>query len=399
LITKKDRNDYTNWGDPRKGKAWKQFTWVRHPSNVCKGRIYCKNREESAMKRRTTGFIFLIVMLVSLALVGCFGGGTKSYILTGTVTEFDTEVPLAGATVEIGTKKSITNAFGLYELKGVPGGSGTLHVTLDGYEPHEQDVTVSADATIDVDLETQAEDLNLGGVSVEYYGSYVEVDGVDPLPVMKRASLILNGKEQPLLVDSTDNEFWAYKALRPGLNTIQFRVWDEGDHARTTPIQELTWDIPRLDLLIIMDSDTPEVELDLHMIKRLVNKFVYDTDEEGDRHVYWNNGTPTDFGDGDHQNPTLDVDGGRLEAQEIICLKELTPGDYHIWVHAYDLEDNDLTEARVQVILDAATDNPTEKVYTEKFTLDMEETGVYIITLRVSESGERSFVYVEPDTL
>ncbi len=29
----------------------------------------------------------------------------------------------------------------------------------------------------------------------------------------------------------------------------------------------------------------------------------------------------------------------------------------------------------------------------------MEETGVYIITLRVSESGERSFVYVEPDTL
>ncbi|MDI9422464.1 MAG: carboxypeptidase-like regulatory domain-containing protein [Bacillota bacterium] len=352
------------------------------------------------MKKRTTGFIFLIVMLVSLALVGCFGGGTKSYILTGTVTEFDTEVPLAGATVEIGTKKSITNAFGLYELKGVPGGSGTLHVTLDGYEPHEQDVTVSADATIDVDLETQAEDLNLGGVSVEYYGSYVEVDGVDPLPVMKRASLILNGKEQPLLVDSTDNEFWAYKALRPGLNTIQFRVWDEGDHARTTPIQELTWDIPRLDLLIIMDSDTPEVELDLHMIKRLVNKFVYDTDEEGDRHVYWGNGTPTDFGDGDHQNPTLDVDGGgRLEAQEIICLKELTPGDYHIWVHAYDLEDNDLTEARVQVILDAANDNPTEKVYTEKFTLDMEETGVYIITLRVSESGERSFVYVEPDTL
>ena len=118
------------------------------------------------MKRRTTGFIFLIVMLVSLALVGCFGGGTKSYILTGTVTESDTEVPLAGAEVKIGEKETITNAYGLYELKGVPGGSGTLRVTLDGYEPNEQDVTVSADAEIDVDLETQAEDLNLGGVSV-----------------------------------------------------------------------------------------------------------------------------------------------------------------------------------------------------------------------------------------
>ena len=354
------------------------------------------------MKRRTTGFIFLIVMLVSLALVGCFGGGTKSYILTGTVTESDTEVPLAGAEVKIGTKKSITNAFGLYELKGVPGGSGTLRVTLDGYEPNEQDVTVSADATIDVDLETQAEDLNLGGVSVEYYGSYVEVDGVDPLPVMKRASLILNGKEQPLLVDSTDNEFWAYKALRPGLNTIQFRVWDEGDHARTTPIQELTWDIPRLDLLIIMDSDTPEIDLDLHMTKRLVsegNSFVYNTLEQDDRHVYWGNETPTDFGDGDHQNPVYVADGGSFEAEEIVYLEELTPGDYHIWVHAYDLDDNDLTEARVQVILDAATDNPTEEVYTEEIPLAMEETGVYIITLRVSESGERSFVYVEPDTL
>jgi hypothetical protein len=58
-----------------------------------------------------------------------------------------------------------------------------------------------------------------------------------------------------------------------------------------------------------------------------------------------------------------------------------------------------LTEARVQVILDAATDNPTEKVYTEEIPLAMEETGVYIITLRVDESGERSFVEVEPEIL
>jgi hypothetical protein len=58
-----------------------------------------------------------------------------------------------------------------------------------------------------------------------------------------------------------------------------------------------------------------------------------------------------------------------------------------------------LTEARVQVILDAATDNPTEKVYTEGIPLAMEDTGVYIITLRVDESGERSFVEVEPEIL
>ncbi len=210
----------------------------------------------------------------------------------------------------------------------------------------------------------------------------------------------LNGEEQPLYVEW--NEFYTAKALRPGKNTIQIRVWDEGDHARTTPILPTMWDIPRLDLRIIMDSDTPGIDLDLHMTKRLVsegNSFVYYTVEKGDRHVYWDNETPTDFGDGDHQNPVYVADGGSFEAEEIVYLEELTPGDYHIWVHAYYLDDNDLTEARVQVILDAATDNPTEKVYTEEIPLAMEETGVYIITLRVDESGERSFVEVEPEIL
>ena len=375
------------------------------------------------MKRRTTGFIFLIVMLVSLALVGCFGGGTKSYILTGTVTESDTEVPLAGAEVKIGEKETITNAYGLYELKGVPGGSGTLRVTLDGYEPHEQDVTVSADAEIDVDLETQAgllpddfiwwhdEDdeyysLDEAAAALTSYfgacsgGPVTKAFGAGSRGPVTKASLILNGEEQPLYVEW--NEFSTRKALRPGKNTIQFRVWDDRDHARTTPILTTMWDIPRLDLLIIMDSDTPEIDLDLHMTKRLVsegNSFVYNTLEQDDRHVYWGNETPTDFGDGDHQNPVYVADGGSFEAEEIVYLEELTPGDYHIWVYPLRLNYNDLTEARVQVILDAATDNPTEEVYTEEIPLAMEKTGVYIITLRVSESGERSFVEVEPEIL
>ena len=135
------------------------------------------------------------------------------------------------------------------------------------------------------------------------------------------------------------------------------------------------------------------------MTKRLVsegNSFVYNTLEQDDRHVYWGNETPTDFGDGDHQDPVYVADGGSFEAEEIVYLEELTPGDYHIWVHAYDLKDNDLTEARVQVILDAATDNPTEKVYTES---SPPWKLVYTSLRRVDESGERSFVEVEPEIL
>lgn len=366
------------------------------------------------MKERKLSVAFLLVLLVSLMLVGCFGGGgTKSYTLTGTVTEVETEVPLAGATVQVGTKQTTTNAWGLYELK-VPEGSVTLIVAAEGYETHEQDLDLTKDTTMDVELETQAESLDLAYFEIDYVNvnddwavlsdegitldSYMYIWGEDLFP-MASASLILNGEENPLYVDTEDNDFWAYMALRPGLNTIQVRVWDGEGWARTTPIQTLTWNIDPLDLLVILDSDQPYGDLDLHITKRSsseANSFVYATADEGNRHVFWGNQEPSDFGTGPDQNPICDNDGGSLEDQEIIYLKELTPGDYHIWVHAYSLGGNALTEARVQVILDGATDNPTKKVYQEDFTLSMEEEGVYFITLRVDKSGTKSFVHVEP---
>ena len=268
---------------------------------------------------------------------------------------------------------------------------------------------------MDVELETQAESLDLVYFEIDYVNvnddwavlsdegitldSYLYIWGEDLFPIMASASLILNGEENPLYVDTEDNDFWAYMALRPGLNTIQVRVWDGEGWARTTPIQTLTWSIDPLDLLVILDSDQPYGDLDLHITKRSsseANSFVYATADEGNRHVFWGNQEPSDFGIGPDQNPICDNDGGSLEDQEIIYLKELTPGDYHIWVYAYSLDGNALTEARVQVILDGATDNPTKKVYQEDFTLSMEEEGVYFITLRVDKSGTKSFVHVEP---
>lgn len=222
--------------------------------------------------------------------------------------------------------------------------------------------------------------------------SFLEVYGQNLFAEIRKMQLIVNGQTAAMGVDEEENQFWYYFPLWPGLNRIQVRVWDAEEHARTTEIFHVTWDIQLLDLRVLLDWDT-KAQLDLHMFKRESNEDNVFLEENSDRHVFWNNETPEDFGKGD-QNPVLDIDGFGRFGPESIILRELTPGDYHIWVHACGLEGKPTT-ATMKVMFDLVSTSPSERNFDE-IALDVEKEAVYITTLRVSSTGARSFVHVEP---
>ena len=308
----------------------------------------------------------------------------------------------------IGTRKATTNALGQYSLVKVPKGPAELKVTLDGYATAEQPVVISKNDTINVSLLTEALLLDQQENLFFRYGddgdifevkdhdvlasSFLQVSGQNLFAEIRKMQLIVNGQTAAMGVNEEENGFRYYFPLWPGLNRIQVRAWDAEEHARTTEILHVTWDIQRLDLRVLLDWNT-ETQLDLHMFKRESNEDNVFLEEDFDRHVFWKNETPEDFGEGD-QNPVLDNDGFGGVGPESIILRELTPGDYHIWVHAFELEGKPTT-ATMKVMFDLTSTSPSEKSFDE-IALNVEKEAVYITTLRVSSTGARSFVHVEP---
>jgi len=72
--------------------------------------------------------------------------------INGSVTDFDTGLPLAGVSVEADVYFTTTDASGNYELEVEPG-TYTVTVSLAGYGSSKTDVTVIAGETITVDFE------------------------------------------------------------------------------------------------------------------------------------------------------------------------------------------------------------------------------------------------------
>jgi len=80
--------------------------------------------------------------------------------INGTVTDFDTGLPLAGVSVEADVYFMTTDASGNYALEVEPG-TYTVTVFLAGYESSQTDVTVAAGETITVDFELRPELLTI----------------------------------------------------------------------------------------------------------------------------------------------------------------------------------------------------------------------------------------------
>jgi len=80
--------------------------------------------------------------------------------INGTVTDADSGLPIAGASITADGYSTVTNASGNYELEVEPG-TYTVTASLAGYESSQTDVTVAAGETITVDFELRPTPLTI----------------------------------------------------------------------------------------------------------------------------------------------------------------------------------------------------------------------------------------------
>jgi TonB-linked SusC/RagA family outer membrane protein len=96
--------------------------------------------------------------------------------LSGHVTDEASQAPLRGATIRVGNRNTQTRADGGYLLTGVPAGADSLRVTMIGYAPKAQLVTVEGGLPVVVDFALTAQAVNLSEMVVIGYGEQRQGD-------------------------------------------------------------------------------------------------------------------------------------------------------------------------------------------------------------------------------
>jgi iron complex outermembrane receptor protein len=88
----------------------------------------------------------------------------------GRVTDQESERPLQGANVTIGSRNAVTQADGRYSIAGIPAGTVDMRVRMIGYTAQTVSVTVEAGQAIDVDVALTAQAVELSEMVVVGYG-------------------------------------------------------------------------------------------------------------------------------------------------------------------------------------------------------------------------------------
>ena len=357
--------------------------------------------------------VISILLTAVLVLSGCTNAGSLRYSVYGWITEKDTGIPLAGAEVGMGPAAARTDAEGRYRLE-VPEGVHEFQVLLAGYEPYSEEVDLGRSERILVQLEAglpqmagqlitvrDLEDNQLGErdttkhpTAVIRISDYTQLFGGG---VQASAfELHLNGQVYSLPFDPTENYLEFPVPLVVGSNAFQLRVLDSNELARShRPYQvELAWDSVQFRAMLSWDALG---DLDLHLFKRSPGEPNVFEGNSLFQHVFWSNPTPSDFGASPEQNPFMDWGYQRQDTTlESITLKELTPGDYHLWIFPYKLKAG-LTHAVLQIDLDMTRFAVDRSSFEFELPLEEEDKPIYAITLRVAEDGSRSLVKVDPE--
>jgi iron complex outermembrane receptor protein len=118
------------------------------------------------MKGFRYGSAFLLAAAWVVSLQAQEPGGT----IRGRVTDEASQQPIRGATVTISGRTTETRADGGYQLTDLPTGTDSVRVTMIGYSPAAQEVTLAAGQTIDLDFAMTAQAVNLAEVVVIGYG-------------------------------------------------------------------------------------------------------------------------------------------------------------------------------------------------------------------------------------
>src|SRR5258708_26341927 len=90
--------------------------------------------------------------LLALSWTASLAAQQPTGTIRGRITDNDTQQPIIGASVTVGSRSAVTGTDGRYTLTRVPGGSDLLHVRLIGYAPASQPVMVAAGDTVAIDL-------------------------------------------------------------------------------------------------------------------------------------------------------------------------------------------------------------------------------------------------------
>ena len=118
------------------------------------------------MKRVRSVFIALVAVLWMAPLRAQEPTGT----IRGRVVEDATKEPLAGVSLTIGSRRTVSQADGRFVITAVPAGTDSLRARMLGYAPVTQSVTVVAGQIAVVDLAMTAQAVGLSEIVVVGYG-------------------------------------------------------------------------------------------------------------------------------------------------------------------------------------------------------------------------------------
>jgi len=97
------------------------------------------------MRKQTLGWLVFLGLMGLLVGCGGGGGGGGDHAVVGAVVDDDTNAPVPGAAVVIGSAQAVTNANGEFRFDGMADGLFNLSVTKTGYVDYLATIQVTAE--------------------------------------------------------------------------------------------------------------------------------------------------------------------------------------------------------------------------------------------------------------
>ncbi len=96
----------------------------------------------------------IIVLILVVTITGCSSGlsspsdsSSTNYIVSGSITDYNTQQPIKGANIILGNNTTKTDSNGFYKLTNIETASYTISVLADNYYSYQENIEISANHT------------------------------------------------------------------------------------------------------------------------------------------------------------------------------------------------------------------------------------------------------------
>jgi TonB-dependent starch-binding outer membrane protein SusC len=175
-------------------------------------------------------FLSAVLLTAAMPVVAAAQTG----VVTGTVTNAQTNEPVANATVQItgAALRTVTNTAGEYTIRGVPAGNRTVSVNVLGFAPQTRTVTVAAGASLQANFALNPSVIELGALVVTATGaeqrqreignsvSVINVQDVNLAPVSNFSELLQGRAAGVAVLQSTGTSGAGARVRIRGSNSI-----------------------------------------------------------------------------------------------------------------------------------------------------------------------------------